>query len=1109
MNKNEYPLWYKDAVIYELHVRSFYDSNGDGMGDFKGLTKKLDYLEDIGVTAIWLLPFYPSPWRDDGYDISDYSGIHEAYGNLRDFRKFLKEAHARELKVITELVLNHTSSMHPWFERSRKSPPGSKYRDFYVWSDTPDKYNDARIIFQDFETSNWSWDPEAKAYYWHRFYSHQPDLNFENPEVKKQVFAVMDFWFSTGVDGLRLDAIPYLFEEEGTNCENLPKTHQFLRDLRSYIDSRHEGKMLLAEANQWPEDAVAYFGDGKECHMAFHFPLMPRLFMSLKMEDSFPITDILEQTPEIAENCQWSIFLRNHDELTLEMVTDEERDYMYQVFAQDPRQRINLGIRRRLAPLLENDRRKIELMNILLFSLPGSPVIYYGDEIGMGDNVYLGDRDGVRTPMQWSFDKNAGFSHANPQRLYLPVIIDPEYHFETVNIENQQMNPSSLLWWMKRVIATRKRFKAFSRGTLEFVNTNNNHVLAFIRSYEEERILTIVNFSRYVQFINLDLDGFSGYIPEEVFSQNRFPRIQERLYQLNIGGNEYFWFNMKKSTDAVDSEELTGIKEPEFSLKDWKSFSSSLRNELEDGVMEIYLKNSRWYRQKSKKIRAIKVDDHFPIGTISDRSWIVILNVQTTDESNEKYILPLSLAIKEHAAMILDEHPKWAISRATIDGSEGVLYDGLNNDEVREVFLSIIWRKRKLKGNNGVLQGKAGKGLRAAMGDSLPPYPSRLLGAEQSNSALVYDDLFILKMYRKIEPGINPDVELSQYLSEKKKFKNTPNFAGNLEYRDFKDVHSSVGILVNYIPNQGDAWEYTSSVLERYFDNVLSIHHRSETIPKYPESYFDIDPENIPETFLNVADGFYLQMIGILGQRTAEMHLLLASENKDSRFKPENFSLLYQRSLYQSIRSLIRRVFSGVRKARLPEELEDDLKGILNRESLLLKKIGEIRQEKIRSQKIRIHGDFHLGQVIFTGRDFIIIDFEGEPARPMSERRLKFCPIRDVAGMIRSFHYAAYGKLMEYELNRGVTPGVLNPWAEAWFSYVSGIYLSSYLEGVDVNPMIPLERKKRELLLDVFTLEKAVYELGYEVNNRPAWIPIPLIGLNHALDRFSEKESDS
>ncbi|MGZ5503646.1 MAG: maltose alpha-D-glucosyltransferase, partial [Chthoniobacterales bacterium] len=462
------PLWYKDAIIYELHVKTFHDSNGDGIGDFRGLIEKLDYLQELGVTAIWLLPFYPSPLRDDGYDIADYYDVNPHFGTLQDFRDFLAAAHERGLRVITELVINHSSDQNPWFQRARRAPAGSPERELYVWSDTPDKYNGARIIFKDFETSNWSWDSVAKSYYWHRFYSHQPDLNFDNPGVHERVEAVCDFWLKMGVDGLRLDAVPYLYEREGTSCENLPETHTYLKKLRAHIDANFKDRMLLAEANQWPEDAVSYFGKGDESHMNVHFPLMPRMFMALQMEDRFPIIDILDQTPAIPENCQWAMFLRNHDELTLEMVTDEERDYMWRVYANDPTARINLGIRRRLAPLLANSRRKIELLNTLLFSMPGTPVLYYGDEIGMGDNFYLGDRNGVRTPMQWSPDRNAGFSKANPQQLYLPITIDPEYHYEAINVENQQKNLSSLLWWMRRVIAMRKNYKAFSRGSLEF-----------------------------------------------------------------------------------------------------------------------------------------------------------------------------------------------------------------------------------------------------------------------------------------------------------------------------------------------------------------------------------------------------------------------------------------------------------------------------------------------------------------------------------------------------------------------------------------------------------------------------------------------------------------
>ena len=506
--------WYRDAIIYEAHVRAFADSNGDGIGDFTGLAQRLDYLADLGVTAIWLLPFYPSPLRDDGYDIADYRTVHRDYGDLRSFKRFLAAAHARNIRVITELVVNHTSDQHPWFQRARRAPAGSPERDCYVWSDDPERYADARVIFSDFETSNWTWDPVAGAYFCHRFYSHQPDLNYDNPDVEAAVFDVLDFWLDLGVDGLRLDAVPYLVEREGTNCENLPETHDVLKRLRKHLDAHYPDRMLLAEANQWPEDAAAYFGDGDECHMNFHFPVMPRLFMALRLEHRTPILDIMEQTPEPPEGGQWATFLRNHDELTLEMVTDEERDLMLRAYATDVEMRINLGIRRRLAPLLGNDRRKIELLNALLFSLPGTPVIYYGDEIGMGDNVYLGDRNGVRTPMQWSADRNGGFSSANPHRLYLPLITEQGFHYESVNVETQNANPSSLLAWMRQLIALRKRHRVLGRGSIEFLEPDNHHVLAFVRRLEgEQPMLCVANLSRLAQYVELDLREFAVVDP--------------------------------------------------------------------------------------------------------------------------------------------------------------------------------------------------------------------------------------------------------------------------------------------------------------------------------------------------------------------------------------------------------------------------------------------------------------------------------------------------------------------------------------------------------------------------------------------------------------------
>src|SRR5437588_4310186 len=608
------PLWYKDAIIYELHVKTFYDSDGDGMGDFRGLIEKLDFLQELGITAIWLLPFYPSPLRDDGYDIADYYDVNPNYGTVEDFRAFLDAAHQRGLRVITELVINHTSDQNPWFQKSRRALPGSAEREFYVWSETPEKYKDARIIFKDFETSNWAWDPVAKAYYWHRFYSHQPDLNFDNPAVLEVLEKVCDFWLALGVDGLRLDAIPYLYEREDTSCENLPETHEYLRKLRAHVDAQFPNRMLLAEANQWPEDAVAYFGKGDESHMNFHFPLMPRMFMALQMEDRFPIIDILDQTPAVPDGCQWAMFLRNHDELTLEMVTDEERDYMYRVYANDPTARINLGIRRRLAPLLANSRRKIELLNILLCSLPGTPVLYYGDEIGMGDNFYLGDRNGCRTPMQWSPDRNAGFSKANPQQLYLPITIDPEYHYEAVNVENQQKNLSSLLWWTRRVIAMRKNFKAFSRGSLEFLYPDNAKVLAFLRRYENETIVVVVNLSRFAQAAELDLSRFAGCALMDMFSQNYFPPIGKSPYVITLGPHSHYWFVLHSATAAS-----VASKERKISMLTAAPNVGALLDNgqcaaIEREVLPGYIRSCRWFGAKARTIRQMRIAEQIPVG---------------------------------------------------------------------------------------------------------------------------------------------------------------------------------------------------------------------------------------------------------------------------------------------------------------------------------------------------------------------------------------------------------------------------------------------------------------------------------------------------------------
>ncbi len=539
------PLWYKDAIIYQLHVRSFHDASGDGIGDFRGLLQRLDYIEALGVTCLWLLPFFASPLRDDGYDVADYRQVHPDYGTLDDFQTFLGAAHSRGMRVIIELALNHTSDRHAWFQRARQAPPGSSERDYYVWSETDQQYSQARIIFLDTEPSNWAWDPDARAYYWHRFFSHQPDLNYDNPAVLAEILGVIDFWFSMGVDGLRLDAVPYLVEREGTSCDNLPETHDVIKAIRKHIDAHYANRMLLAEANQWPADVRQYFADGDECHMAYHFPLMPRLFMAIHQEDRFPISEVLAKTPPIPDTCQWALFLRNHDELTLEMVTEEERDYMYLAYTADPEARLNLGIRRRLAPLLGNDRRRIELLTALLFSLPGTPIIYYGDEIGMGDNIQLGDRHGVRTPMQWSADRNAGFSSAKPEQLYSPVVTDPVYSYQAVNVAAQQDDPASLLYWMRNMVALRKMFRVFGRGTIEFLQPANRKVVAHVRRHEQDLILCVSNLSHLPQPVTLDLSAYAGTTPVEMLGYTAFAPIGADPYQLTLGGYGFYWFELQ------------------------------------------------------------------------------------------------------------------------------------------------------------------------------------------------------------------------------------------------------------------------------------------------------------------------------------------------------------------------------------------------------------------------------------------------------------------------------------------------------------------------------------------------------------------------------------
>lgn len=1117
--KDPHLHWYKDAVVYQVHVRAFCDSTADGVGDFRGLTSKLDYIQDLGATAIWLLPFFPSPLRDDGYDIADYTSINPSYGTLQDFKAFLRAAHDRGLKVIVELVLNHTSDQHPWFQRARRSKPGSRHRDFYVWSDSPEKYKDARIIFKDFEHSNWSWDPVADAYYWHRFYSHQPDLNFENPDVMREVYQVLNHWLSMGVDGLRLDAVPYLCERDGTNCENLPGTHAILKEIRAYVDQHYPDRMLLAEANQWPEDAVAYFGDGDECHAAFHFPVMPRMFMAVQMEDRFPIIDIMLQTPEIPDVCQWFMFLRNHDELTLEMVTDEERDYMYSVYAHNPQARINMGIRRRLAPLLGGNRRQIELLNSILMSLPGTPVIYYGDEIGMGDNIYLGDRNGVRTPMQWSPDRNAGFSGGNPQQMYLPVIIDHEYHYEAVNVETQQRNPFSLFWWMKRLIAMRQQSAVFARGTLQFLLPENNRVLAYLRALDHQTILVVANLSRFSQFVELDLSEFRGCTPTELFGQTPFPRIGELPYLLTLGPYSFYWFSIQQCREPslADTEPPTAVVQtaeelPVLRAKDrWQHVLDSRGRESLAKMLPGWLVKRRWFSGADRSIRSATIADVVPLESQAMPAQVnlVFVQIDYVNDSPETYLLPIGFATGVQAAQLHgDNSPAILASLEVTAGKEaisGLLYDAFGEEGLGQLMLDLIGGRRKAPGRVGKLAGHPLRSYRSLRGPAEDHLAVRALKSEQSNSTILYGDRLLLKMFRRLDVGLNPDLEIGRFLTETAPFPHSPRLAGSVEYIDATGQPSTVGILQAFVQNEGDAWSYTLDYVNRFFDRVLTTRRAerpaASDMPR--QETFTATCETVPPLARELCDS-YLESAALLGQRTAELHLALASSSEKPDFAPEPFSELYQRSVYQGMRGLARKTLRTLRNKlkELPEEAQNDAKELLQAEQALVDRLRSIVGRKLSGSRIRCHGDYHLGQVLFTGKDFVILDFEGEPSHRLSERRIKRSPLRDVAGMIRSFDYASQSVLLSRMTGiilKEELP-VFEEWAGFWSSWVSALYLAAYLKAVGNAAFATQSAEEIRTLLDVFLLERAVCELANELNLRPARAQASLRGILRILE---------
>jgi maltose alpha-D-glucosyltransferase/alpha-amylase len=1090
-------LWYKDAIIYELHIKSFFDSNGDGIGDFPGAIQKMDYLQELGVTALWLLPFYPSPLLDDGYDIADYRGINPDYGTLADFKRFLREAHKRGIRVITELVINHTSNQHAWFQRSRRSEPGSIRRNFYVWNDTTARYRDARIIFTDSETSNWAWDPVAQAYYWHRFYGHQPDLNYDAPQVRREILRVLDYWFNLGVDGMRLDAVPYLFEREGTNCENLPETHAFLKELRAHVDGKFKDRMLLAEANQWPEDAAAYFGHGDECHMAFHFPIMPRLFMAMRMEDRFPIIDILDQSLNIPANCQWGMFLRNHDELTLEMVTDQERDYMYNAYAQDPRARINVGIRRRLAPLLDNSRRRIELLNSLLLSLPGTPILYYGDEIGMGDNYHLGDRDGVRTPMQWSADMNAGFSTANPQQLHLPVIIDPQYHFTTTNVQNQSRNLSSLLWFMRRIISMRKRFKAFGRGSMEFVPSDNNKVLTFLRTHGEEHILVVANLSRYCQAVNVQMPAYKGFWAREIFSDNMFGRITEAPYPVTLTPHAFYWFALQQPTASIRMEAQRG---PDLHADaTWDEILDSEAMPQILAALQQYIRSAQWFGGKA--LRTAKIADRMAVATRHELVYILLLEVIHDNAEKSLYVVPIGFAAQETQTRIQQESPEAVIAQLHLRDRDGILYDAAVSEDLHQALVEIISRGRSRKMDGGRFIVRRGDRFTTILAGKSLPLASHVMKTERSNTPVVCQDTFFLKLYRRVEHGINPDGELLRHLTEETRFQNTPAYAGSIDWRREHGGFVSLAMLLQFVPNQGDAWSFTLDNLDRSYGHALVLEGKLGRPPAAPGGLGPIDPETIDVAVRDFIGSVYIDRVALLGRRTGELHLAMASLFQSPDVAAEPSSLLYQKSLYQSIRGLVLKVLSEIESTlnTLDPAAKECVGRIIATKKILLGQLAPIVQKKIATVKIRTHGDYHLGRVLYTGKDFVIIDFEGEPARPMTERRLKQPALRDVAAMMRSFHYAACGNLILRAAKLGADIERLSHWADLWYRYVSGVFLHAYLKTVSGSPVVPAEMGECTAVLRVFLLEKAVYELGYESKNRPDWLMIPVRAIEQML----------
>jgi maltose alpha-D-glucosyltransferase/alpha-amylase len=1226
------PLWYKDAIIYELHVRAFSDSNGDGIGDFPGLVSKLDYLQDLGITCIWLLPFFPSPLRDDGYDISNYTEVNPSYGTLNDFKVFLDAAHQRNMQVMIELVINHTSDQHPWFKAARVAPPGSPQRDMYVWSDTDKRYKDARIIFTDTEKSNWTWDETAKAYYWHRFFSHQPDLNFDNPMVIDEVLKAMRFWLDMGVDALRMDAIPYLCERDGTPCENLPETHAVIKTLRAAIDASYANRLVLAEANQWPADVLPYFGDGDECHMAFHFPLMPRIYMALRQEDRLPITDIMAQTPPIPESCQWGLFLRNHDELTLEMVTDDERDYMYFAYSADPRMRINVGIRRRLAPLVDNNRRRIELLNSLLLSFPGTPILYYGDELGMGDNIYLGDRNGVRTPMQWTSDRNAGFSKCDPARLYFPVVMDYIYGYQVINVEAQLSDQSSLLHWTRNMIALRKLFRVFGRGTLTFLNPSNRKILAYLRELDNgdgsrETVLCVANLSRFAQPVSLDLASFSGMQPVEMIGYVPFPPVTEAPYSITLAPYSFLWLELQAPVaesyaPLAAQDEVAVEPAPELSvaidpaMHGWEAFLAERGAAILESALPAWLPQQRWFGAKTRRIASVRVRDWVALPVLAEKKGFNVsdvsgagaasvamffFEVSYADGASDVYNVPLAFSTGPEGSEAGATHPESIVATLNSAFGSAVLYDATASSEFHHELLKLIQDNTTLaladghasvhddasspgiswSGENAgaarqfesmdaglAPEETAGSALPASpvtpaplsaqpgeavsarrsnttvpavtgaqrkqpresptAGDPVPPggrldarastafadahsfrhISSHTGTAEQSNTSILYGRQLILKLFRRLEGGENPDVEIGRFLTEVARFGRIAPFLGEISITPARGEKITVAMLQRLVINQGDGWEWFLAELAGFFQHT----DRLSSVPELRSASFLRELERLPISMEPARVS--LDAAALLGRRTAEMHLALSVPTDNAAFSAEPFSAEDLARDAERIEAQLRSALDALR-AQLPnlDEITSDAAALLlSRRLDLIARARAIALQPAAGMRIRIHGDYHLGQTLRTAplqknegtvleeADFVLLDFEGEPARPLSERRRKQSPLKDVAGMLRSFSYASFSAAeralhaMPDDAHSAAGPA-LSSWARAWQDAASAHFLHAYRETIAANSALLPHGEEAQALLDAYILEKALYELLYELNNRPTWLRIPISGI--------------